>query len=110
MNATPQNLDAVPADMGPHAEEAASFLKTLAHKGRLMILCNLVQGEKSVGALEELVDIRQANVSQILARLRAEGLVATRREGKTIYYRIADPKVTEFVTMMHGLFCPQHDS
>lgn len=69
------------------------FLKALAHEGRLAILCNLVGGEKSVGQLENLLGSRQAAVSQQLARLRHESLVKARRQGKTIYYSIDDPRV-----------------
>ena len=75
---------APPDEMASNAQHAAAFLKTLAHEGRLMILCHLGSGEKSVGELEDLLGIRQAAVSQMLARLREEGLVVTRREGKTI--------------------------
>lgn len=74
------------------------FLKALAHEGRLSILCNLVAGEKSVGELEQLLGSRQAAVSQQLARLRHESLVKARREGKTIFYSIDDPRVHTLLT------------
>ena len=70
--------------MGEHAREASEFLKALAHEARLMILCDLLRGEKSVGELEARLSRRQASVSQQLARLRLEGLVSLRRDGKTI--------------------------
>lgn len=70
-----------------------------------MILCHLGSGEKSVGALEDLLNIRQAAVSQMLARLREEGLVTTRREGKTIYYSLADDNTTEVISLLYRLFC-----
>ena len=70
-----------------------------------MILCHLESGEKSVGELETLLDVRQAAVSQMLARLREEGLVAPRREGKTIYYRLADPNTTQVISLLYKLFC-----
>ena len=70
--------------MGEHAREASDFLKALAHESRLMILCDLLQGEKSVGELEALLSRRQSSVSQQLARLRLEGLVCARRDGKAI--------------------------
>src|SRR5574337_970872 len=76
------------ARMLDSAKEAIDFLKALAHESRLMILCYLLSGEKSVGQLEEFLELRQSTVSQQLARLRLEGLVATRRDGKTIYYSI----------------------
>ena len=72
-------------DMAQSAEQAAAYLKTLAHEGRLMILCHLGAGEKSVGELESLLNIRQAAVSQMLARLRDENLVKTRRDGLPDY-------------------------
>jgi len=84
---------------------ATGFLKALAHEGRLLILCHLLQGERSVGEIEALLGVRQAAVSQQLARLRLEGLVAARREGKTIYYRLGDPKVRTLIEAMHELFC-----
>jgi len=94
-----------PANMVERASEAAAFLKTLAHEGRLMILCHLGNGEKSVGELESLLGSRQAAVSQMLARLREEGLVQTRREGKTIFYSLDDPNTREVITVLYRLFC-----
>lgn len=94
-----------PDDMVERAAEAAAFLKTLAHKGRLMILCHLATGEHSVGELENRMDLRQATVSQMLARLREEGKVATRREGKTIYYRLDDENTAKVIGFLHSVFC-----
>lgn len=94
-----------PAAMADTATEAAAFLKALSHEGRLMILCHLSTGEKSVTALEHLLALRQAAVSQQLARLRLEGLVACRREGKTIYYSIRDPRVSRLIGTLHEIFC-----
>jgi ArsR family transcriptional regulator len=94
-----------PEDMLVMATEAAAFLKALAHEGRLMILCHLSTGEKSVTELEELLNLRQAAVSQQLARLRLEGLVAARRDGKTIYYSLSDPKSRRLIEVMYDLFC-----
>ncbi|MEC8040895.1 MAG: metalloregulator ArsR/SmtB family transcription factor [Pseudomonadota bacterium] len=93
------------AEMAGNAQAAAAYLKTLAHEGRLMILCHLGAGEKSVGELENLLEIRQAAVSQMLARLREEGLVSTRREGKTIYYSLADENTSEVIALLYRLFC-----
>lgn len=93
------------AGMMDNARDASAFLKALAHEGRLMILCHLVDGEKSVTELERLLESRQAAVSQQLARLRLEGLVDNRRDGKAIYYRIADDRVERMVTMIHDMFC-----
>ncbi|MBY6091019.1 ArsR/SmtB family transcription factor [Pseudooceanicola sp. 502str34] len=91
--------------MARAAGNAAAFLKTLAHEGRLMILCHLGSGEKSVGELEQLLDFRQAAVSQMLARLREEGLVQTRRDGKTIYYSLASDATSEVIALLYRLFC-----
>lgn len=93
--------------MATRATDAAAYLKTLAHEGRLMILCHLGAGEKSVGELEKILDIRQAAVSQMLARLRDEGLVATRRDGKTIYYSLADKNTEQMIKLLYSLFCGQ---
>lgn len=93
------------SEMATSATDAATYLKTLAHQGRLMILCHLGSGEKSVGELEALLNIRQAAVSQMLARLREEGLVATRRDGKTIYYSLSDDKTQQVIGLLYSLFC-----
>lgn len=105
MNAPSDNLHAEPTEMSRSAQEAAAYLKTLAHEGRLMILCHLGSGERSVGELEQLLDIRQAAVSQMLARLREEGLVSTRRDGKTIFYSLADDRTSQVINMLYSLFC-----
>lgn len=94
------------ADMAASATEAAAFLKTLAHEGRLMILCHLGSGEKSVSELESLMNMRQAAVSQLLARLRDEKLVTARRDGKTVYYTLSDPNVIAVIGLLHSLYCP----
>jgi ArsR family transcriptional regulator len=87
------------------ATTASNFLKAISHEGRLMILCHLVTGEKSVTELEELLAARQAAVSQQLSRLRLEGLVIPRREGKTIYYRLADDRPRKMLECVYDLFC-----
>jgi len=91
--------------MAANAAQAADFLKSLGHEQRLMILCYLALGEKSVGELEEALGARQAAVSQQLARLRHEGLVTTRREGKTIYYGLADERSQRMIGLLYELFC-----
>ncbi len=91
--------------MQQQAEAAADFIKALSHEGRLMILCYLCSGEKSVTELEQLLSTRQAAVSQQLARLRAEGLVSCRREGKVMYYRLADSRARMMIDLIYGLFC-----
>lgn len=97
---------AIAAAMQKCSAEAAAFLKALSHEGRLMILCHLADGERSVTELERLLQSRQAAVSQQLARLRLEGLVATRREGKAIFYSIQDQKVLRLVRLLEAMFGP----
>lgn len=87
------------------ATTASNFLKALSHEGRLLILCHLVSGEKSVTELEELLSARQAAVSQQLSRLRLEGLVVPRRDGKAIYYRLADERPKRILELVYELFC-----
>lgn len=87
------------------AQDASNLLKALAHEGRLMIMCHLSAGEKSVTELEMLLESRQAAVSQQLARLRMEGLVCCRREGKAIYYSLSDPKAARIVGLVYEMFC-----
>lgn len=96
-------LDA--ARMAASAERAADFLKSLGHGQRLMILCHLSQGERTVGELESLLGARQAAVSQQLARLRLEGLVRTRREGKSVRYSLADGKAGRLLGLLYEMFC-----
>ena len=91
--------------MAASAVEAANFLKAISHEGRLMILCHLASGEKSVTELETLLSARQAAVSQQLSRLRLEGLVIPRREGKTIFYRLADERPKQIMEVVYDLFC-----
>ena len=91
--------------MMQNAQRASNFLKAISHEGRLMILCHLVTGEKSVTELEELLSARQAAVSQQLSRLRLEGLVTPRREGKVIYYRLTDDRPKQIMEVVYVLFC-----
>ncbi|MFD2739938.1 ArsR/SmtB family transcription factor [Sulfitobacter aestuarii] len=102
---TPDISDADMDRMLENAVTAANFLKAISHEGRLMILCHLVSGEKSVTELEALMSARQAAVSQQLSRLRLEGLVVPRREGKTIYYRLADERPRKMLETVYELFC-----
>ena len=94
-------LDRMVENAGP----AAAFLKALSHEGRMMILCHLSTGEKSVTDLEALLSARQAAVSQQLARLRMEGLVIPRRAGKTMYYRLADDRPRRVMALIYEMFC-----
>jgi DNA-binding transcriptional ArsR family regulator len=91
--------------MAGTAQRATDFLKALAHESRLMILCILTEGEKSVSELEELLSLRQPTVSQQLARLRGDGLVATRRDGKAIYYRLASEEARIVIGAVYDVFC-----
>lgn len=91
--------------MVDNATLASNFLKAISHEGRLMILCHLVSGEKSVTELEDLLSARQAAVSQQLSRLRLEGLVVPRRDGKAIYYRLADDRPRRILEVVYDLFC-----
>ncbi len=91
--------------MGDNAKRASEFLKALAHESRLMILCILTEGEKSVSELEDHLGLRQPTVSQQLARLRADGLVVTRRDGKTIYYSMASDEARTVIGAIYDVFC-----
>jgi len=91
--------------MRQSAEEATGFLRTLANEDRLLLLCYLTQGERCVSDLEELSGIAQPTLSQQLGVLRQEGLVSTRRDGKYIYYQLADDRARLILNSLHGLFC-----
>lgn len=99
----PSDLDV--GVMIANAREASEFLKALSHEARLVILCLLVEGEKSVAEIEEMLSLRQPAVSQQLARLRADDLVQTRRDGKSIYYSLARPEVRDIIEALHAAFC-----
>ena len=88
-----------------NAQVASEFLKALSHESRLVILCLLTEGEKSVTEIEQLLKLRQPAVSQQLARLRADDLVETRRDGKNIYYSLARPEVRQVIESLHSAFC-----
>ena len=91
--------------MVANAQRASNFLKAISHEGRLMIMCHLASGEKSVTELEELLSARQAAVSQQLTRLRLEGLITPRREGKAIYYSLTDDRPKQIMEVIYDLFC-----
>lgn len=91
--------------MMENATRASNFLKAIGHEGRLMILCHLATGEKSVTELEDLLSARQAAVSQQLSRLRLEGLVKPRRDGKAIYYSLTDDRPRQIMEIVYDLFC-----
>jgi ArsR family transcriptional regulator len=92
--------------MAATADEAATMLKALSNPSRLLLLCQLAEGERSVGELEEALNLSQAYVSQQLARLRAEGIVAATRDGRTVRYRLSDPRVTPVIRTIYEQFCP----
>ena len=97
-------LDTPLEQLTEHAAEAATILKLLANEQRLLLLCRLTQGEMSVGKLVELCQLQQSSVSQHLGKLRAGGLVRTRRDGTTIYYRLADDGVRQLIDMLCDQF------
>jgi ArsR family transcriptional regulator, virulence genes transcriptional regulator len=91
--------------MAANALRASGLLKALANPHRLLILCHLAEGEMSVGALEQLLKLRQPTLSQQLARLREDALVDTRRAGKMVYYRIASDDARQVIQLLYRLFC-----
>lgn len=96
-----------PRRMAAAAAKASELMKTLGHKDRLMVLCHLSSGEKSVGELARLLEIPQSPLSQHLARMRKEKLVSTRREAQTIYYAIASEEAARMVQLMHEIYCSE---
>ena len=89
------------------AENVSRILKLLANPKRLLILCQLVEGEKSVGELARLIGISQVTVSQQLGLLKNTGLVAGRREAQTIYYRLEQPEIRELIHFLYKTYCPK---
>jgi ArsR family transcriptional regulator len=102
-------MDLAPADLASleaRASEVVRILRSLANERRLMIVCKLVEcGEVNVGRLADVVGLSQSALSQHLAKLREDGVVATRRESQTIWYRIEDARVAQLLAALHGLFC-----
>lgn len=97
-------------DFADKALQAAELLKMMGNERRLMILCQLGRGEKSVSELEGLIGLKQSALSQHLAKLRAERLVTTRRESQTIYYTLASNEITQLIETLYGLYCPTDDT
>lgn len=93
--------------MMENAQETTDLLKSVAHAGRLLILCCLVEKPSTVGELEDRLSIRQASISKQLARLREEGLVKATRNGRHITYTLSDERVRALVQTLYGLFCEQ---
>lgn len=96
-----------PARLRDGAAQAVAALKLLANEDRLLLLCQLSQGEMCVGELEEALAIRQPTLSQQLAVLRNDGVVSTRREGKNIYYAVADTSLLDVLALLYRLYCPK---
>ena len=96
-----------PARLREAATKAVGTLKLLANEDRLLLLCQLSQGERCVGDLEAELGIRQPTLSQQLGILRNQGVVNTRREGKNIYYSVASPELLEILGLLYRLYCPQ---
>jgi len=92
-------------ELAKNAKQAATFMKTMANDKRLLILCLLAEKEHSVSELEETLGIRQPTLSQQLAILREEGLVDTRRDGKSIYYALASEEAKAMMGLLFELFC-----
>jgi DNA-binding transcriptional ArsR family regulator len=101
--ATPRNMDLTP--LKDKASTATGLLKVLANENRLLILCNLIEGEKSVNELEELVGLRQSALSQHLAMLRREKLVTTRRSAQFIYYDLNSDEAKSIMQALYGIYC-----
>jgi DNA-binding transcriptional ArsR family regulator len=91
--------------MRKHAVEAAGLMKALGNESRLMILCLLAEGERSVGELNNVIPLSQSALSQQLARLREQGLVETRRESQTVYYRLSSGPVDRIIHLLHDIYC-----
>lgn len=99
------NADINLTQMAQSATRASALMKTLGHKDRLMILCHLAVGEKSVGQIADLLEIPQSPLSQHLSRMRKEGLVDTRREAQTIFYSLKSGEASRIVEVLYELFC-----
>ena len=93
-----------------NAQQAEQFLKLMANKNRLMVLCSLLSGELSVGQLNERVPLAQSALSQHLASLRKADMVTTRRDGHTIYYSLTDPKVESIIALLYQWFCKEENT
>ena len=97
-------------ELATSAQEAATLLKALANSDRLMILCLIAEQERNVSELQEILELRQPTLSQQLSRLRAEGIVSTRREGKSIYYSLCDSATGKVIELLYELYCAPAES
>lgn len=98
-----------PEQMARHADEAAALLKALAHPARLLVLCQLVEGESSVGELQPITGLSMSALSQHLAVLREMELVTTRRESQTIFYALAEGPATAVLDALYAAYCAARD-
>jgi len=96
-----QNID----DMQQAAEQACTLMKTLSHPDRLMVLCQLKEGEKSVGEIAEMVGIAQSPLSQHLSKMRLQGIVKNRREAQSIFYSLANKEVERIIDLLYAMYC-----
>ena len=92
-------------ELAPRAAEAEAFLKAMANRHRLMIMCELHKGERSVTAIQQAIGLSQSSLSQHLARLRADDLVSTRRASQTIYYSLGNANVSRLIGLLYELYC-----
>lgn len=105
-NEQKQKRATLPAnDMRAHAADAAGLMKALGNESRLMILCMLAEGERSVSDLNEVIPLSQSALSQQLARLRQQDLVTTRRESQTIFYSLANGPADRVINLLHDIYC-----
>ena len=95
--------------MQAHAADAASLMRAFGNESRLMVLCTLAEGERSVGELNEIIPLSQSALSQQLARLRREGLVKTRRESQVIFYSLCEGPADRVINVLHDIFCGTGD-
>ncbi len=103
-------LEIEPSELELHADQAADMLRSMSNKWRLLVLCNLVRGEKSVGQLQAIIGLSQSALSQHLAVLRRKRLVAVRREAQTVFYSISGREAAAVLTTLYGLYCaPEAD-
>ena len=109
VNARPKATAIDPEAMRRHAGDAARLLKALGNEKRLQLLCLLVDDERSVGELNARLDLSQSALSQHLALLRQDGLVATRREAQTVYYSLAPGPAGQILETLHGIYCATRD-
>lgn len=102
MKMTPRSIE----QMRQNATAAEDLLKSLANANRLMVLCHLVNGERNVGELEQLVGLSQSSLSQHLAKLKEQGIVTSRKEGTTVFYRLRSDQAVRVLELLHRLYCP----